>query len=54
MERQTNSKRISENDKMIDDYKPDPNAPSFGSASGAMENAGWRNYFKKRWDKYNG
>ena len=45
--------RISENqiplDKIIN-YKPDPNAPSFGSASGAIETAGWKQYFERRID----
>lgn len=29
----------------IDNFKPDPAAPRFGSASGAFETAGWRNRF---------
>lgn len=29
---------------LIDNYKPDPTQPRFGSASGAMENAGWKSY----------
>lgn len=34
--------------KMIKDFKPDPIAPSFGSASGGFERAGWQHYFEDR------
>ncbi len=33
---------------LIDNYKPDPNAPSFGSASGSFQNAGWKHYAEIR------
>lgn len=45
------SARIEENRKYLDrinNYTPDPNAPSFGSASGAMETQGWKNAFEDR------
>lgn len=32
----------------IANYKPSPTAPRLGSASGAFENAGWKNYCDER------
>ena|SRR3990167_5960927 len=32
----------------INNYKPDPSAPSFGRASGAIETAGWKRAFEGR------